>query len=237
MNRQRPLSQAFSLIELLVVSAIIALVAGILLPSLTSARSKARHASCASNQKQLGLGVLLYAGDWDDFLPCPKSSYGDAATWVYAVDPYVLSLFPPDTATLPQKVAQIKQDPIWLTFDAAARVNWRTIKMNRKLIGSSNNVGGVNASLAQIMPQYRRVATIGRYVTTPLLVDGRVEETASVADKSRFDAWETYAALRHFNGANILFIDGHLEWSNKGTPSGGCGGWAQDSTPWDWWVE
>jgi len=237
MNRHRTLSPAFTLIELLVVIAIIALVAGRLLPALSSAKRKACHASCASNQKQLGLGVMMYASDWDDYLPYPKSNYGDAAIWAYAIDPYVLNLLPPDTATLPQKIAKVKQDPIWLKFDAVARVNWRTIKMNRKLIGSSNNVGGVNASLANITPKYRRISTIERYATTPLLLDGRVEETTSVADKSRYDAWETYAALRHSNGANILFIDGHLEWSNKGTPSGGIGGWTQNSTPWNWWVE
>ena len=237
MNRQQTKFPAFTLIELLVVLALIALLAGILLPALSGAKSKAHRVSCASNQKQLGLAMLLYAADWDDCLPYPKSNYGDAATWFYAIDPYVLNLLPPGTATQPQKVAQVKQDPLWLTFDAATRVNWRTIKMNRKLIGSSNNAGGVNATLAAITPQYRRLSTIVKYVTTPLLLDGRVEESASTADKSRYDAWETYAALRHANGANILFVDGHLEWSNKGTPSSGVGGWAQDTTPWDWWVQ
>ena len=237
MNRLRTSAAALTLIELLVVIAIIALLAGMLLPSLGAAKSKARHASCASNQKQLGLGLLLYAGDWDDFLPFPKSNYGDAATWMYAIDPYVLNLLPPDTATLPQQIAQIKQDPIWLTFDAPARANWRTIKMNRKLVGCSNNAGKVNASFADIYPKYRRLPGISKLATTPLLVDGRVEESNATADKARFDAYETYTALRHAGGANLLFGDGHVEWSNKGTPSGGVGGWAQDTTPWDWWVE
>jgi len=237
MNRPRILSPAFTLIELLIVIAIIALLAGLVLPALGGAKGKAWQASCASNQKQLGLGVMLYAGDWDDYLPYPKSDYGDAATWIYAIDPYVMNLIPTDTASLKQKASQVKQDPIWLTFDAEARVDWRTIKMNRKLIGSSNNVLKVNATFADINPKYRRLAGIMKHATTPLLVDGRVEESNSTADKSRYDAWETYTALRHSNGANILFIDGHLEWSNKGTPSGGVGGWAQDKTPWDWWVE
>ena len=217
--------------------ALVALLAGIFLPALSGAKNKAGHASCANNQKQLGVGVLLYAGDWDDFLPCPKNIYGDAAIWIYAIDPYVLNLLPPGTATLAQEIAAIKQDPIWLTFDTGARMNWRTIKMNRKLIGSSNNVGKANAVFADINPKYRRIGGIMKLATTPLLVDGRVEESNSAADKSRYDAYETYTALRHANGANILFIDGHMEWSNKGTPSGGVGGWAQDTTPWDWWTE
>ena len=237
MNRLRTSSPALTLIELLVVITLMALLAGLLLPALSSARNKARQASCFSNQKQLGLGVMLYASDWDDCLPYPKSDYGDAAIWIYAVDPYVLNQLSAATATQIQKIAPVKQDPLWLTFDAVARVNWRTIKMNRKLIGRSDNVGKVNAIFADITPKYRRLNRILKPVTTPLLVDGRVEESNSAADKCRYDAYETYAALRHVGGANILFIDGHQAWSNKGAPSGGVGGWAQDSTPWDWWVE
>lgn len=237
MNQRRISSAALTLIELLVVIATLGLLAGLLLPALSSAMRKARQSTCASNQKQLSLGVRLYAGDWDDYLPYPKNDYGEAATWIYAIDPYVLNQQPSSTATLPQKIALIKQDPLWLTFDAVARVNWRTIKMNRKLVGRSDNIGKVNATFADLNPKYRRMTRVLKPLSTPLLMDGRVEESSAAADKCRYDAYETYVALRHMGGANLLFIDGHLEWSNQGIPSGGVGGWAQDSTPWDWWVE
>ncbi len=58
--------RAFTLIELLVVIAIIAILAAILFPVFAKAREKARQSSCASNVKQLTLGFVQYAQDYDE---------------------------------------------------------------------------------------------------------------------------------------------------------------------------
>ncbi len=67
----------FTLIELLIVIAIIAILAAMLMPALRNAREQAKRSLCASNVKQLGVLVLMYATDFNDYLP-PRGQ-----TWWY----------------------------------------------------------------------------------------------------------------------------------------------------------
>ena len=83
---------AFTLIELLVVVAIIAILASLLLPALAKAKERAKVIKCVSNQKQISLGYLLYAGDNSDYLPLGAVAFSLGAApseWFQEISPYI----------------------------------------------------------------------------------------------------------------------------------------------------
>ena len=71
MNRckKKKIRTEFTLVELLVVIAVIAILAGLLLPALNSAREKARTVQCANASRQMGLSVSMYQNDYDEHFP------------------------------------------------------------------------------------------------------------------------------------------------------------------------
>lgn len=84
--------RGFTLIELLVVIAIIAILAAILFPVFARAREKARQTSCLANDKQIMLGALMYAQDYDELMLGHRITTDGGTTFVYwgeVLQPYL----------------------------------------------------------------------------------------------------------------------------------------------------
>ena len=80
----------FTLIELLVVIAIIAILAAILFPVFAKVREKARQTTCLSNQKQIGLAIVQYTQDNDEYFPLSNlQALNGQVGWANLIAPYV----------------------------------------------------------------------------------------------------------------------------------------------------
>jgi prepilin-type N-terminal cleavage/methylation domain-containing protein/prepilin-type processing-associated H-X9-DG protein len=93
MSTFKQVRKAFTLIELLVVIAIIAILAAILFPVFGRARENARRSSCQSNLKQIGLGMIQYAQDYDErMVPARNGAVVGNTPWHHLLQPYIKSV-------------------------------------------------------------------------------------------------------------------------------------------------
>ncbi len=139
--RTRPVPNrfpAFTLIELLVVIAIIALLLGILLPSLASARATGKQIVCAANQRTIYAAINAYAADFKDMHHAKRLNYGARFLRINPSGPYTSANLrmvrpyspnftsdggPPDEAywgNIYDPYLDIAVDPTWYT----ARMPW-----------------------------------------------------------------------------------------------------------------
>jgi prepilin-type N-terminal cleavage/methylation domain-containing protein/prepilin-type processing-associated H-X9-DG protein len=236
----------FTLIELLVVIAIIAILAAILFPVFAQAREAARKASCASNLKQLGTGILMYAQDYDEKLPLagwhdingPQNAEGTyipswaecaqgmgSVVWNGQIFPYVRNL----------GVYKCASDPMsrGSSYIYNQEIAWRA--------------GGGNPLIRPaLLPAIQAPAELY------LLVDGGVggnrapgdgwsntlpagtpqqqflQADVMCGDYTHPRMWVRMAdrnqtGRSHSGGANFLFGDGHVKWARLSTHPLGAG--------------
>jgi len=102
-SHRAPATTGFTLIELLVVIAIIALLAALLLPAVSSARESGRRAVCQGNLRQIGVGLVTYAGDFEGNFPraCSDGTTGlkNQCQWAWVLAKTTMNINLPSPAT------------------------------------------------------------------------------------------------------------------------------------------
>lgn len=217
---KRP-DNAFTLIELLVVIAIIAILAAILFPVFAQARESARRTTCLSNMKQIGLGFLMYAQDYDELFPASGPGTGVNTPDIYAVDMYGnrqtgdwLEIRFWTGQILPYtKNRQIYFCPSGTPEDGVPKaISASNTRTNRELGYILENIAWNYDGLTM------------RYHPGPLGGTERPAECMLLMDAaesgigawgrnspSRLRAHIEYAGRRHHGMANITYVDGHTK--------------------------
>ena len=237
-------SVGFTLIELLVVVSIIALLAAILFPVFARARENARRSTCQSNLKQIGLGLLQYAQDYDETLPTMENSnkpsgsciptttptasctvvanstfsYADTSAyqnWIAEIQPYVKTWQLFRCPSAQQGAASGNPAGYWSVGNSDNNYLVNGVLLQRKLSALQSTSSLI---WAQEGPAATNVAIVRPVVNGfPSSVTLPLPTGPSGTTMS---AWvEVYDV--HFNGRNLLFCDGHVKWriSNKITAS------------------
>jgi len=196
MFKRRP---AFTLIELLVVIAIIAILAAILFPVFAKAREKARQSSCSSNCKQIALGFLQYAQDYDESI---FGSRLPAGGYAGAIQPYV-------------KNTQIFKCPS-TNYNRYYGGTTCTVCGNISTgayVTTGAYFGGytyVNSTPTWGCLGWTAASKIGTYDTPsqfPLCYDGTCLQNTNPASGSRNANFTA-----HNEGLNTSYLDGHVKW-------------------------
>jgi prepilin-type N-terminal cleavage/methylation domain-containing protein len=192
---------AFTLIELLVVIAIVVILAAVLFPVFAQARARARQIHCASNTRQLALGILMYAQDHDDVLPPVAYRAGSEADTAPAV------LWPDLLAPY------LKNEQIRLCLaDGRARVN--SYGLNELAFADLTDPDAQHAPVRPLAAFQNPTATVmlGEVGTEDDMTTDRPDRYKMVAPGSPLnDAADARPAARHFERVNLAFMDGHQQ--------------------------
>jgi prepilin-type processing-associated H-X9-DG protein len=227
----------FTLIELLVVVAIIMLLMSILLPSLQSARGKAKQMSCANNLRQLNYALLSYSTDRGDYL---APSFNGLQDWtqILIADNYL-----PFYLTRQKAVSGVMHCPStargytdFRTVNGQTCYTYLSYAMNSNLAGylsAGYFYGNPSRGMLMLTGVAKPSSTIWQCDAGPMDSWGLYPgpggiprcrwEFNNASISVGFTVSETdsgssgFAAGRHSNGANISFVDGHIGYLKYGT--------------------
>ncbi len=210
---------AFTLVEVLVVMAVIGILAALLLPALAGSKLKAHQAACRNNLRELAMAFQMYHGDFDDEFPAPgsRSEYGpQPEDWIWwqfgrgvaqsTIARYV-GRFNPTLFTCPadgrakalQAQGYLAKEPYRYSY----------------ALTSYDLTNDINPGMATIITQEREVFPFkAQSIRNPTLKMMLVEEDDKTIDDPRWVPIGDVPNLvspRHRGRGDIAFADGRIE--------------------------
>lgn len=201
------MKRAFTLVEVLLVLFIVCILAAFLFPLTNKSRENARRSSCQSNLKQIGLGVMQYARDYDEKFPLAyldDDNSGDYNLyldrgWTQTLQPYLKSTeifqcpsedkdyFPPLRAT-----------DYWYSAPVSQTKSLASVAKSAQTVMGGDGVAASSALVAT----HGAIAYAGD--APQLKYNGEIWDTT--------EKTEGKGGRRHLDGMNFLFCDGHVKW-------------------------
>ena len=232
------MTRGFTLIELLVVIVIIAILAGLLLPGLSRAKTKARGLQCLNNQRQLALAWRMYVEDNNDLLLYASEDPWNPATWGYAwmvgtmdFDPNNRANWDPDTGVKKSRLWPYcgQNLAIWkcpadrsdVIVNRVSKPRVRSTSMNVYLGGWGGTDGGWGRPVSDYKIFFRTSELIDPEPTKMFLLTDMREDSIDMGNfavnmagwpdrPSAYGFWDL-PGFYHGGSGSFAFVDGHSE--------------------------
>jgi prepilin-type N-terminal cleavage/methylation domain-containing protein/prepilin-type processing-associated H-X9-DG protein len=216
-------NSGFTLLEALVVIAILGLLSAMLLPALSRAKSRARTIACKNSLSQMGKAVGMYEADFhcfpgagDAVVPTNQPPYTlrSPDSWMARLLPYLSAssnvLSCPEDQKPPAPYSRVSgyPAPYHTSFGYNACGSWPTTDLSHHL-GLGHGKGDY-VSLASITAPADMVA-FGDLQVPP----GLAHYVISPWHKKPVGAFDSVIPARHETGANMVFVDSHVEWAKQ----------------------